>query len=223
MRLRALSCVRCPRRLLGLLPPPLRGRGGEGGGCASSSPCYPPPDPPPKGGGDAWHSSAASSRRGESCVRPITFHVVTAGWPCGSCFIHQPRRVVLAAERQVDAAFVLRRPALDHRPVGLADAAALEQPAELGQRLAVAAEHEAAGGVAVEPVRERRRARQAEAQRVEMILQALAALRAPCARRSPPACRSPASARRDRAGEPPSLPGSRSLAKSGKPLSRPPA
>ena len=69
--------------------------------------------------------------------------------------------------------------ALDHRPIGLADPALLEQPAELGERLAVAAEHQAAGGVAVEPVRERGRARQAEAQRVEMILQALAALRPP--------------------------------------------
>ena len=108
---------------------------------------------------------------------PITFHVVTAGWPCGSCFIHQPRRLVEAAERQIDAAFVLRRAAFDHRPIGLADLAGLEQLAELGQRLAVAAEHQAAGGVAVEPVRERGRARQPEAQRAEMVLQALAALR----------------------------------------------
>ena len=52
----------------------------------------------------------------------------------------------------------------------------LEQLAELRQRLAVAAEHQAAGGVAVEPVRQRRRPRQAEAQRVEMILQAFPTL-----------------------------------------------
>src|SRR5688572_10811924 len=41
----------------------------------------------------------------------------------------------------------------------------------------MAAEHQAAGGFLVQPVREARRARQAEAQRVEMILQARPALR----------------------------------------------
>ena len=42
----------------------------------------------------------------------------------------------------------------------------------------MAAEHQAARGVAVEPVREDRRARQAESQRVERCLQIGAALRA---------------------------------------------
>ena len=83
---------------------------------------------------------------------------------------------VLAAEREVDAALVFRRPALHHRPIGFGDAPALEQPAELGQRLAVAAEHEAARGVAIEPMRERGRARQAEPQRAEMVFEALATL-----------------------------------------------
>jgi hypothetical protein len=41
----------------------------------------------------------------------------------------------------------------------------------------MAAEHEAAGGVAVEPMRQRGRARQPETQRAEMVLEALAALR----------------------------------------------
>src|SRR5262249_20096978 len=72
---------------------------------------------------------------------------------------------------------VLRRGAFDQCPVGLADLAGLEQAAKLGQRLAVAAEHQAAGGVAVEAMRERGGARQPETQRVEIILQALAALR----------------------------------------------
>ena len=40
----------------------------------------------------------------------------------------------------------------------------------------MAAEHEAAGGVPVEPVRQRRRPRQSEPQRVEMIFQTFAAL-----------------------------------------------
>ena len=82
---------------------------------------------------------------------------------------------VEAAERKFDDAFVGVRGAFDHGPIGLVDGAGLEQPAELGQRLAVAAEHQAAGGVAVEPVRQRRRPRQPEAQRVEMIFQAFAA------------------------------------------------
>src|SRR5262249_47919118 len=43
--------------------------------------------------------------------------------------------------------------------------------------LAMAAEHQAAGCVAVEPVGERRRPRQPEAQRVEMIFEAFAAVR----------------------------------------------
>jgi fused signal recognition particle receptor len=58
------------------------------------------------------------------------------------------------------------------------DRAALEQPAELRQRLAMAAEHEASGRVAVEPVRERGRARQPETQRAEMVFEAFAAVRA---------------------------------------------
>ena len=48
----------------------------------------------------------------------------------------------------------------------------------VGQRLAVAAEHQAAGGLPVQPMGERGPPRQAEAQRVEMILQGTAALRA---------------------------------------------
>ena len=40
----------------------------------------------------------------------------------------------------------------------------------------MAAEHQASGSVAVEPVGERRRSRQAEAERAEMIFQAFAAL-----------------------------------------------
>ena len=49
--------------------------------------------------------------------------------------------------------------------------------AESPQRLRVPAEHEAAGGVAVEAMRDLRPARQAEAERVEVIGQRFAALR----------------------------------------------
>src|SRR6185437_6702101 len=51
----------------------------------------------------------------------------------------------------------------------------LEQLAEARQRLAMAAEHQATGCVPIEPVRERRAARQAESQCVETVLQTLAA------------------------------------------------
>ena len=52
----------------------------------------------------------------------------------------------------------------------------LEQETERGGRLAMAAEHEAAGGILVEPMGQHRRPRQAEPQRVEGILQIGAAL-----------------------------------------------
>ena len=81
-----------------------------------------------------------------------------------------------AAERQVDGAFVLGRSALDHGPIGLFDLAVLEQQPERGGRLAMPSQHEAAGGILVEPMRQHRRPRQAEAQRVERGFQIGAAL-----------------------------------------------
>ncbi|MET3325892.1 hypothetical protein ABIF54_003145 [Bradyrhizobium japonicum] len=80
------------------------------------------------------------------------------------------------AERHIDGAFVLGGPAFDHGPVGLADLAVLEQQAERGGRLAMAAEDEATGGVLVQPVGQHRRPRQAETERVEGCLQIGAAL-----------------------------------------------
>ena len=80
------------------------------------------------------------------------------------------------SERHVDDSGVLGRAALDDGPIGLADLAVLEQQAEMGGRLAVTAEHEASRRVAIEPVGEDRRARQAEAQRAEGILERDAAL-----------------------------------------------
>src|SRR5262249_26459152 len=106
--------------------------------------------------------------------------------PCGyrrlarGIMLHPPAAsCVLTAEGQLDAAFVLRRPARHHSPIGLADLSALEQAAERGQRLAMAAEHQAARGVAIETMRERGRARQARAGRAAKNLEALAALRPP--------------------------------------------
>ena len=91
--------------------------------------------------------------------------------------LHPPAaRLIEAAERKRDGAFVGVGRTFDHRPIGFFHRAGFEQFAERRQRLAVAAEHEATGGVAVEPMRERRRPRQSEAERVEMVLQAFAAL-----------------------------------------------
>src|SRR5712691_9077198 len=88
----------------GPAPSPLVGEG-WGGGCAanSESGTYPPPCPSPR-----VRCGGRSPTRGEgtqaallpatSCAavsagirpRPSTFHVVTAGWPLASVFIHQP-------------------------------------------------------------------------------------------------------------------------------------
>ena len=128
---------------------------------------------------------------------------------CGSCFIHQPR---VSSRRPSGRSIVPSSAsgrAFDHGPIGLVDRAVLEQLAELRQRLAMAAEHQAAGGVAVEPVRQRRRAAAARsAARRNGLRRLVAAVWGRGARRSRPACRSPASARRDRAAATPSLPGS---------------
>ena len=91
--------------------------------------------------------------------------------------LHPPAaRFIKPAEWQLDGALVVRRRALNNGPVGFVDRSRFEQLAELRQRLAMAAEHQAAGGVAVEPMRQRRRSRQSKAQRVEMVLQAFATL-----------------------------------------------
>src|SRR5439155_24469270 len=55
------------------------------------------------------------------------------------------------ADRHVDGAFLAGRPAFDDRPVGLSNLAVLEQQAERGGGLAMASQHETAGGILVEP------------------------------------------------------------------------
>src|SRR3984885_6967973 len=83
-----------------------------------------------------------------------------------------PDRVVEAPQWKLDHALLGGRSAFDHGPIKFVDGARFEQLAELRQRLAVAAKDQAARGVFVEPVRQRRRARQAETQRVEVVLDA---------------------------------------------------
>ena len=141
-----------------------------------------PPDPsPPLRYAHGGRGGARGARLAQTVVR------VRCGAPHHLPFRHRRLAIgiglhppaaalVAAAERQINRAFVFGRAALDHRPVALADRAGLEQLAQCGQRLAVAAEHQAARGLAVEPVGERRSPRQPEAQRAEMVLQALAAL-----------------------------------------------
>src|SRR5579863_4095326 len=94
--------------------------------------------------------------------------------------LHPPAApVVEAAERQIDRALFAVRTAGDDRPISLGDPPLLEQKPQCLQRLVVTAENEAARGLAVEPMRERRLSRQAEPQGVKIVLEARAALRAP--------------------------------------------
>ena len=94
--------------------------------------------------------------------------------------LHPPAALVVQpAEGQVDRAAVRLRRAGDDRPVGLADLALLEQKPQFLQGFVVTPEDKAAGGVAIEAVRQRGLARQAEAERVEIVLEAGPALRPP--------------------------------------------
>ena len=96
----------------------------------------------------------------------------------GRIVLHPPAaRGVFAPQRHVDAPLVLRWAALDDGPVGLSDPPGFEQPAKFRQRLAMAAQHETARSIAIEAVRERRRARKPKTQCREIIFEALALLR----------------------------------------------
>ena len=83
----------------------------------------------------------------------------------------------LLAQPRLDAAFRRVGDSGDHSPVDLLDLAIGEQPTEPAQCLWVAAQHQAAGGVAVEPVGEGGRVRQAEAQQRKPVLQMRTATR----------------------------------------------
>ena len=111
-------------------------------------------------------------------MRPITFHVVTAGWPV-RIVLHPPAaRCVLRPSGKSMRPSSLRRPALDHRPIGLADACrCLNSRPSSASALRWRPSTRQPEVSLVEPVRQRRRARQAEAQRVEIVLEALAPLR----------------------------------------------
>ena len=86
--------------------------------------------------------------------------------------LHPPAaRGIAAAQRQVDQAGLLIRTAFDNRPIGFVDLALFEQVAERFERLAVTAQHQTARRIAIEPMRQRRSARQAEFQNPEIGLQ----------------------------------------------------
>ena len=120
-------------------------------------------------------------------------------WQTVAVCLHPPTaRVVSLSERDIDTALTRFRSPFDHGPVAFANVPLLEQFTEQSQRLAVSAENQAACGVAVEPVCQRRRTRQAEPQCIEIVLESIAALWARDAPAVPPACRPPASGRRDR-------------------------
>ena len=64
-----------------------------------------------------------------------------------------------AAEGKVDETLRRVRPAFDDGPIGLVDLAMLEQAAQMFESLAMSPQHEAAGGIPVQPMGERGRAR----------------------------------------------------------------
>ena len=91
--------------------------------------------------------------------------------------LHPPAaRGVEPAQRQVDKAGIAFRVAIHNRPIGLGNFAPLEQFPQLLQSLAMATQHQAARGVPVEAMGEGGRARQAEAQGLEMGFEIVAPL-----------------------------------------------
>ena len=81
------------------------------------------------------------------------------------------------ASADLDASLALARHARDDRPIHLLDPPLGEQRPEPPQRLLVPPEHENARRVAVEPVRQRRRLRQPEAQQREPVFEVRPAAR----------------------------------------------
>ena len=141
-------------------------------------------------------------RRVPPSPRASTRQRVCEGRPAG-LHLHPPAARGVAARRAAGRSAPRRPPArtFDDGPVRLGDPALLEQQPKLLQRLAVAPEHQAARGVAVEPVRQRR-ARVAG--RTAARRNAPPDCRRPSvrgARAGPRACRARASARRDRAAD----------------------
>lgn len=93
--------------------------------------------------------------------------------------LHPPAaRRIEPAKRQIDQPFRLLRTVLDDSPIELVHLPVLEQFTQLFQSLMVSSQDQAAGRVAIEPMGERGRARQAEAQRIEIGFQIFAAFRA---------------------------------------------
>ena len=109
--------------------------------------------------------------RGGPCLRPITFHFVTAGCPAGSCFIHQPRATSSHPSGSLICPSSPSEPPWTTAQYDLPTAPDLNNLPSCARAL-----RWAAGCVAVEPMRQRRRARQPEAQCAEVIFQAFAAL-----------------------------------------------
>ncbi len=99
-------------------------------------------------------------------------------WQPSLVSLHPPApRFVALGERDIDSSLFGFWSAFDDGPIGFADLALLEQLAQQRQGLAVASEHQAPGRVAVEAMCQRGGARQAESQRVEIVLEGIAAFR----------------------------------------------
>ena len=119
------------------------------------------------GPGPVRGSSASHARRPVRCRIDAATERPPAGLGRQALLVmlHPPAPgCVAAAEGLVDQALVAGWAAFHHRPVGLGYLALLEHQAELLQRLAMAAEHEAAGCILVQPMGQRRISRQSEGQ-----------------------------------------------------------
>src|SRR5271165_4105749 len=96
---------------------------------------------PPRQWRERKPSQIASQITGTAAHHPPCSH----RWLALGVVLHPPAAGhIETTEREFDPALIRVRCPLDHGPIGLLDQAALEQLAELGQRLAVAAEHQAA-------------------------------------------------------------------------------
>jgi len=143
--------------------PPLEGKGSPPFACEASEGITPTRP--------AFGRSTSPLQSEDNALRPITFHFVTAGCPAGSCFIHQPPATSSHPSGSSICPSSPSEPPWTTAQYDLPTAPDLNNLPSCARAL-----RWAAGCVAVEPMRQRRRARQPEAQRAKVIFQAFAAL-----------------------------------------------
>src|SRR3954447_13709853 len=144
--------------------------------------------PAHRGGVDAQLMGAAGDRLhlepGESIAASQYLPIGYRGLSFRVGFLPPSAFRVEAAERHVDGALEFGWAAFDHRPVRLGNSAVLEQQPQRRRCLAMASQHQTTRSIAVEPMRQNRRTRQPEAQRVKGGFEVGSALR-PAMHRQP--------------------------------------